>query len=303
MAKTKLQLLKGAFQNWTNQNPPDFHSIHWEPLKVSKQVHVERDKRGMKIFQRHGALWLPTELPLPLGRWILQPRLLPKNWEIDSWKEPKNLNSAKFNPNWNIFDTICIVKDMFLLIFMHYNKLGNSWVADFSWMSPNEDQDSSDGCSFTVASEKPVGNLCTSRHYFQYFELFPRDLKPLFTWGVLVMGNYFLWASSHGDVPEAVKQMRFSQWGAETQHHKRSNQTFWPLAISVWKIIDSVLKKDENIHKLDVHEVGRFIRDAGWRANFSCQKCLQSCRQRKTPVVTKLKDPLLFDKLHRGDGA
>lgn len=87
------------------------------------------------------------------------------------------------------------------------------------------------------------------------------------------MGNNFLWASSHGDMPEAATQMRFSLWGAEMRHHKRSNPTFWSLAVSVvWKLIDGVLKKAENIHKVDVHEVASVIRDVGRRANFSCQK-------------------------------
>lgn len=116
LAKTKLQLLKDTLQNWTNQNPLDFHSIHREALKEAEQAHVEQDERGMKILQRHGALRLPTELLLPLGRWILQPRLLPENWEIDLSKEPKNLISTKVSPNWNTFDTICVVKYMFLLI-------------------------------------------------------------------------------------------------------------------------------------------------------------------------------------------
>lgn len=92
-------------------------------------------------------------------------------------KNLKNLNLTKFNPNWNIFDTTCVVKYTFFLISMRNKKVGNSCGADFSWMSPNEDRGRSDGCSFTVASEKPVSNLCATRHYFQ---LFPRDLKPLF---------------------------------------------------------------------------------------------------------------------------
>lgn len=31
-------------QNWTNHNPLDFHSIHWEALKESEEAHVEPDE-------------------------------------------------------------------------------------------------------------------------------------------------------------------------------------------------------------------------------------------------------------------
>lgn len=223
-AKTRLQLLKGVLQNWTKQKPLDFHSNHWQALKERQQAHVDPDERGMKILQRHGALGLPTALPLPTGQMNFSASAPFKNCAINSWKEPGNLSSTKFISTWNIFDSVCVVKRV---LFYQVGKL------DFSRMSPNEDHGSCDGCSLTVASEKAVGNPCA---LFPAFS--PETLSPLFTWGVVVMGNNFLWASSHGDVTEAVTQMRFSQWGAETWHHKRSNQTFWPLAISiVWKII------------------------------------------------------------------
>lgn len=57
------------------------------------------------------------------------------------------------------------------------------------------------------------------------------------------------------------------------------------------------------MHKLDDREVGRFIRDVGRRANFSRQNRVPRRRQREAPVAPKLKAPLLFDKLRRGEGA
>lgn len=60
---------------------------------------------------------------------------------------------------------------MFLLISMNYTKLVNSCAADFSWMSPNEDHDRFDGCSFTVAGRE------TSRQPLHQLALFPETLS------------------------------------------------------------------------------------------------------------------------------
>lgn len=61
------------------------------------------------------------------------------------------------------------MKYVVLLISVHYNKLENDTVADFS---PKEVHDRVDSCRFTVASEEPASSISS---------FFPRDLKPLFT--------------------------------------------------------------------------------------------------------------------------
>lgn len=112
------------------------------------------------------------------------------------------------------------------------------------------------------------------------------------------MGNNFLRASSHGDVLEATPQMLPPPVRSEAAAPRMIKPKL--LSTCCLKNNRKGIFGSKEIHKLDDHEVGRFIRDAGRRANFSR---LPWRRQRTAPVVTKLKAPLLFDKLHGGEGA
>lgn len=197
IAKMKLHLPKGVLQNWANQNPLDFHSIHWEALKESGQAMREgwrssRDTESCDSPQSCCSCWANESFSLGFSR------------NFGDWFGKRSSKSSLFLPFANfgtIFSPFVMCHICSPLMSIHYSKLENY----SGWLQHRGAQTSPDQTwqllFHCCVRETALCPPCTSRHYFQ---LFPGDLKPLFTSGVLVIGNNFLRASSHGDVLEAT---------------------------------------------------------------------------------------------------